>query len=88
MNLNVLPHVMGIGLAGVAFAVSWVAGLLSGVPAPVVSLRAAVAAIVFWLLGLLAGRMLVNGLCEAVTERLRATQEKPQPEAKANHQRR
>ncbi len=73
MNFNCLPQCLGLGLSICAFAVVWSVGLLCGVPTHRLALRAIAAAGCFWLFGLLAGRALLNGLCDAIGERLYRT---------------
>lgn len=70
MNLQALPHVLGILLAAGAFGVAWLVGVLSDVPLDRIALRAVIGAAVFWALGIVAGRIWVDGICEAMSDRL------------------
>ena len=70
MNLQMLPHVIGVLLALLAFGVAGVAGILSDVPPDVVALRAVIAAAIFWGLGIIAGRVLLDSVCEAMSEQV------------------
>ena len=70
MNLRSLPQCLGLGLSACAFVVAWSVGLLCGVPVHRVALRCIAAAGCFWLFGVLAGRALLNGICDAIGERL------------------
>ena len=69
MNLHTLPHVLGVLLACGAFGVAGLVGFLSDVPLDRIALRAVVGAAVFWALGILAGRIWVDGICEAMSDR-------------------
>ena len=71
MTLHSLPQRLAFILALAAFAVVWVVGLLSDVPVHRVSLRAVGGAAVFWLVGLGAGRIVVNTVSAAVAKGIR-----------------
>ena len=70
MNLELIPPVFAILLSVGAFAVAWMVGLGSDVPAHAIALRATVAAAVFWLLGLIAGKIFLNCVYAAVGEQM------------------
>jgi hypothetical protein len=72
MNLHVLPHKLAILAAVCAFGAAWVVGLSCDVPIDRISLRALLAAAAFWAMGLMAGRLIVNGICEAFSEQAQA----------------
>ena len=72
MNLRVLPHKIAILAATCAFGAAWLVGLASGVSIDCISLRAVLAAAAFWFMGLMAGRLIVNSICDAFSEQLQA----------------
>lgn len=80
MNLQLLPHAIGIALAAAAFGLVWLVGMLSDVPVDRIALRAVIGAAVFWLMGIVAGRILVDAICEAVSDRVAG---QPAPDEKA-----
>ena len=83
MNLELLPPVFAILLSIAAFAVAWMVGLASDVPAHSIALRATAAAAVFWLVGLVAGKIFVNCVYAAIGEQMAQRQAKSQPAASA-----
>jgi len=68
MNLSVLPQKLGIAAATGAFGIAWLVGLINDVPIHSISLRAIIAAGMFWAVGFMAGKVLVNSICDAITE--------------------
>ncbi len=72
MNLHVLPHKLALLGAVCAFGVAWMIGLLCDVPIDRVSLRALLAAAAFWAMGIVAGRLIVNTICEAFAEQVQS----------------
>jgi len=76
MSLRLIPHTFAILLSAGAFAVAWMAGLASDVPLHAIALRAAAGAAVFWLLGLIIGKIFVRGVYAAVGEHMAAKQRK------------
>jgi putative Mn2+ efflux pump MntP len=78
MNLELIPPVLAIVLSVSAFAVAWMVGLASDVPAHAIALRATAAAAVFWLLGLVAGKIFLNCMVAAIGEQMAQRQAKHQ----------
>ena len=78
MNLELFPAVFAIVLSVGAFAVAWMVGLACDVPAHAIALRATAAAAVFWLLGLIAGKIFVNCVYAAIGEQMAEQQAKNQ----------
>jgi len=72
MNLHVLPHKLALLSALLAFGIAWGVGLALGVPIDTISWRALLAAAAFWAMGIVAGRLVVNAVCEAFAEQVRA----------------
>jgi hypothetical protein len=72
MNLRVLPHKIAILAAMGAFGAAWLVGLACGVSIDSISLRAVLAAAAFWFMGLVAGRLIVNSICDAFSEQVQA----------------
>jgi hypothetical protein len=70
MSLQLIPHALAILLSVGAFVVAWLAGLACDVPLDAIALRAAAGAAVFWLVGLMAGKIFVGGVYAAVGEHL------------------
>ena len=79
LNLRTMPQKTAILLALLAFGVAWAVGLANGVPVHHISLRAAAAGAVFWLVGLIAGRVFLNSVCDALSEHLHASSEDRSP---------
>jgi hypothetical protein len=84
MNLELLPPVFAILLSVGAFAVAWMVGLASDVPAHAIALRATGAAAVFWLLGLIAGKVFVHCVYAAIGEQMAQRQARNQPAGNGN----
>ena len=84
MNLELIPPVFAILLSVGAFAVAWMAGLASDVPAQAIALRATAAAAVFWLVGLVAGKFFLNCVYSAVGEQMAQRQVKNQQGGNGN----
>jgi hypothetical protein len=76
MNLGLLPPVLAILFSVGAFAVAWMVGLASDVPAHAIALRATVAAAVFWLIGLVVGKIFLNCVYAAIGEQMAQRQAK------------
>jgi hypothetical protein len=76
MSLQLIPHALALLLSVGAFAVAWLAGLACDVPLDAIALRAAAGAAVFWLIGLIVGKVFVGGVCAAVGEHLADQQRK------------
>ena len=76
MSLRLIPHMLAILLSGGAFGAAWLVGLASDVPLPVIALRAAAGAAVFWLVGLIVGKVLVSSVYAAIGEHMAARQHK------------
>ena len=70
MNLQILPHKIAFVLSMVAFGVVWLVGLAANVTGEALALRALLAGAGFWALGLMMGRVFVNGISEALSEHL------------------
>lgn len=70
MDLSTLPQRLAILAAVGAFGIVWLVGLICDVPIHCVSLRAVIAATVFWVVGLMGGKVLVNSICDAITRQL------------------
>lgn len=79
MNLQLLPQKLAIQFALGAFVCAWVVGLLSDVPLNVISLRATIGAAAFWVLGLVTGKVFVNGVIKSVAEHLSKRREEDEP---------
>ena len=77
MSIHLLPQKLAVLAALTAFGVAAVAGFFNDVPIHVVAFRAALAGAAFWALGLAAGRVVMDGICEAIGQTL-ATDEQPQ----------
>ncbi|MGO8702616.1 MAG: hypothetical protein ACLQVA_02265 [Candidatus Brocadiia bacterium] len=84
MNLELIPPVFAVLLSVGAFAVAWMVGLASDVPAHAIALRATAAAAAFWLLGLLAGKFFLNCVYAAVGEQMAQRQAKNQQGGNGN----
>jgi hypothetical protein len=84
MNLGLIPPVFAILLSVGAFAVAWMVGLASGVPAHAIALRATAAAAAFWLLGLVAGKMLLKCVYAAIGEQMAQRRAKNQQGGNGN----
>lgn len=72
MNLKILPHKIALLAATCAFGAAWLVGIACKVSIDVISLRAVLAAAAFWFMGLMAGRMIVNSICDAISEQIQA----------------
>jgi len=81
INLQVLPQRLAFLSAGLAFVTVWIVGLVYGVPVYRISLRAVAGAGVFWLIGLAAGRIFLDKVCDAVSEQLYKPEEENKPES-------
>jgi len=75
LNLRAFPQKLAFFCAGLAFAIVWGLGLLNEVPIYRISLRAVIAAGVFWTLGLIAGRVFLTSVCESLSEHIRGSNE-------------
>jgi hypothetical protein len=84
MNLELIPPVLAILLSVGAFAVAWMAGLASDVPAHAIALRATAAAAAFWLLGLVAGKIFLHCVYAAVGEQMAQRQARDQQGGNGN----
>ena len=82
-NLRILPQKAALVMAIMAFGVVWGAGLLWHVPGYAIAWRSVLAAGVFWAVGLVMGRVFVNGLTEAISEHLRREEECVSTETKS-----
>jgi len=70
MNLELIPPMFAVLLSVGAFAVAWMVGLASDVPAHAIAFRATAAAAAFWLLGLVAGKMFLKCVYAAIGEQM------------------
>ena len=77
MNLSVMPHRFALIGSLLAFGVVWGVGLAADVALHTISLRAVIAAGFAWALGYLAGKVVVNALCDAMVQRLYEKDKKP-----------
>ena len=70
MNLQVLPYKIAFALSMIAFGIVWIVGISSNVTGETLALRGLLAGAGFWALGLMMGRVFVNGVSEALSEHL------------------
>ena len=77
MNLSAMPHRFALIGSLLAFGVVWGVGLAANVALHTISLRAVIAAGFAWALGYLAGKLVVNALCDAMVQRLYEKNKKP-----------
>lgn len=82
MKLHLVPHQLAILAATAAFGVAWLAGLAADVPVDAIAWRAILAAGAFWLLGLLAGRMVLDAIIDAMGEQHERTESRARTDAK------
>ena len=75
LNLRAFPQKLAFFCAGLAFVIVWSLGLLNDVPIHRISLRAVIAAGIFWTLGLVAGRVFLSSVCESLSEHIRHSSE-------------
>jgi len=75
LNLRAFPQKLAFLSAGLALAIVWGLGLLNDVPIYRISLRAIIAAGVFWTLGLIAGRIFLSSICESLSEHIHNSNE-------------
>ena len=79
MNLQVLPQRLAFLSSAAAFVLTWVTGLVCEVPLHRISLRAVTGAAIFWILGLVAGKIFLNNVCDALSEQMYGPQDEEKP---------
>ena len=79
MNLQVLPQRLAFLSSAGAFVLTWVTGLISEVPVHRISLRAVAGAAVFWVIGLVVGKVFLNNVCDALSEQMYSPQDEEKP---------
>jgi len=79
MNLSAIPQRLALIGSLVAFLVVWTVGLAADVALHTISLRAVIAAAFAWALGYLAGKAVVNALCDAMVQHLYEKDKKRSP---------
>jgi hypothetical protein len=84
MNLELIPPMFAVLLSVGAFAVAWMVGLASDVPAHAIALRATAAAAAFWLLGLGVGKIFLKCVYAAIGEQLAQQRAKNQQGGNGN----
>jgi hypothetical protein len=70
MNLNILPQKVALIMSILAFGAVMIVGMVCEVPAHVTAYRSVLGGIGFWVLGLVLGRIFVNGMAEALAEQM------------------
>jgi len=70
MNLSAMPQRFALIGSLLAFGIVWAVGLAADVALHTISLRAVIAAGFAWAFGYLAGKLVVNTLCDAMVQRL------------------
>jgi len=84
MPLPFLPHLLGLALASLAFALVWLTGVLGQVTADHVAWRALAAAAIFWIVGRIAGRIVLNALSDAIGERFHPPRDAKKPDVEGD----